>query len=260
MMRGLFSPWKQPIYADFDINMTLELLDEAINRAWEAGYECVACVSDCAGANQAIWSNINIDENRTFLLHPATGRKIYLFADAPHTLKLIRNWMVDNGFLLDDGFFIPPVDSEKKHPLWKLVARNTTEISDTFFLREEHITLQGSQRQNVSWAAKILSRKCAVALQRKVGTLLAKKLAEFILTVNDWFDVFNSRSLNVSQTLKKPYGHTLVEQNDALDKMFTLMSTMIPGRKNKMQVIDFLLNELHIFYIFQSCRYFKERY
>lgn len=116
MMRGLFSSWKQPIFADFDVNVTLDLLDEAIALAWDAGYECVGCVSDCGGANQGIWSGVNIDEKRTFLLHPATGRKIYLFADAPHTLKLTRNWLLDTGFRFEDGSFIPAIDENRSHP------------------------------------------------------------------------------------------------------------------------------------------------
>lgn len=183
-MRGLFAHWKQPIYADFDVSITMELLDEAVMLAWQAGYECVAYISDCGGGNQSIWSGINLSEERTFLLHPATGQKIYLFADAPHTLKLIRNWLLDTGFKLDDGSVITPLDEQRTHPLWHLVNKNSTEISDTFFLNEEHLKVQGSQRQNVTWAAKILSRKCAIALQRKVGTCTAKNLADFILTVN----------------------------------------------------------------------------
>lgn len=236
MMRALFGSWKQPIYADFDVNITLSLLDEAVLLVWKAGFECVAYVSDCGGSNQAIWSCVDLERKNTFLLHPVTGGKIYLFADAPHTLKLIRNWLFDTGFLLENGVFLPPVNDDKTHPLWQLVTKPNTEISDTFFLTEQHLRVQGSQRQNVASAAKVLSRKCGVALLRNIGTPTAKHLAEFIFTLNDYFDVFNSRNLNDSIILKKPYGTHISIQNAALDKMYILMQESLPAGKCRLQV------------------------
>lgn len=45
-----------------------------------------------------------------------------IFADAPHVLKLIRNWLIDTGFSLSDG---TPVNYD---PSWNLVVRGTNEI------------------------------------------------------------------------------------------------------------------------------------
>lgn len=230
MIRGLFGDWKQPIYASFDVSMTKALLLEAVNKAYEAGFEVVAAVSDCGGGNTGIWSDVNLEEKKTYIFHPQTQRKLYLFADAPHVLKLTRNWLIDTGFLLSDGTII------KHDPLWNLVARGAAEISDTFFLKEEYLTCQRSQRQNVAWAAKLLSRKCAVGLQRRVGTAEAKRLADFILIVNNWWDVMNSRCPKETQVLKRPYGLCRREQDEALDKIVELMKTALPTNKSTMQV------------------------
>lgn len=232
MIRGLFADWKQPIYVGFDVSMSLNLLNEAMSRVYGAGFEVVATNSDCGGANVGIWNKIDLDKGITHIEHPVTQRKVFLFADAPHILKLTRNWLIDNGFQLPDGSTI------SHQPLWNLVAKERTEISDTFFLKEEHINCQRSQRQNVGFAAKLLSRKCSIALQRKVNTPEAKRLADFILKVNNWWDVFNSRYPNESQVLKTPYGMNIEEQNEVLQEIEEFMRTAIPKRKTCMQVYE----------------------
>lgn len=229
MIRGLFSDWKQPIFAGFDVSMKIELLLEAISKSYEVGFEVVATVSDCGGGNTGIWSKPN--ENETFLRHPLTNRKVFLFADAPHLLKLARNWLIDTGFLLADGTLI------KHDPLKSLVIRKKTEISDTFFIRQELLTCERNQRQKVDWAAKIYSRKCAIALQRRVRTPDAIQLSHFILIMNNWWDIFNSRHPNESQTLKRPYGLHLSEQDEALRATKELMRSCVPTNKRSPQVL-----------------------
>lgn len=234
MIKGLFSDWKQPIYAGFDVNMSLKLLNEAMSKVYDAGFEVVATTSDCGGANVGIWSNVDLENEITHIPHPTTHRKVFLFADAPYILKLIRNWLIDNGFKLPDG------DTITYGSLWNLVCKEQTEISDTFFLKEDHLTCQRSQRHNVAIAAKLLSRKCSIALQRKVNTPEAKRLAEFIIMVNNWWDVFNSRSPSESQVLKRPYGMNIEDQNEALKEIEEFMKSAIPLKKTCMQVHIFI--------------------
>lgn len=116
MIKGLFSDWKQPIYAGFDVSMNLALLNEAMTKVHAAGFEVVATTSDCGGGNVGIWNSVNLNEELTYIPHPSTQRKVFLFADAPHLLKLIRNWLIDNGFALPDGIEIT------HKPLWNLVG------------------------------------------------------------------------------------------------------------------------------------------
>jgi len=44
--RGLFDNWKQPIYLDFDQDMTIHILYQAISKLYECGFIVVAMVSD----------------------------------------------------------------------------------------------------------------------------------------------------------------------------------------------------------------------
>lgn len=233
MIRGLFCDWKQPIYADFDVSMNLALLNNAMTKAYAAGFEVVATTSDCGGGNVSIWSGVNLQDGKTYIPHPVTQQKVFMFADAPHVLKLVRNWLLDTGFTLKNG------DTITHEPLWNLVSRETTEISDTYFLKEDHLTCQRSQRQKVALAAQLLSRKSAIALQRKLNSPSAKRLSMFILKVNDWWDIFNSRYPEESQIMKRPYGMNIDEQNQALQEMEDLMREAVPTSKSTMQVIYF---------------------
>jgi len=58
MVRGIFKNWKQPIYVNFDQQVTPEILYEAISILYENVYTVVACVSDCGGGNIGLWKNL----------------------------------------------------------------------------------------------------------------------------------------------------------------------------------------------------------
>lgn len=67
MARGIASPWKQPIYIDFDKKMTKKILFEVIEKLDKIGYKTICCVSDCGGGNVGLWKALDINyENPVF--------------------------------------------------------------------------------------------------------------------------------------------------------------------------------------------------
>ncbi|KAG5875241.1 hypothetical protein JTB14_001987 [Gonioctena quinquepunctata] len=112
---------------------------------------------------------------------------MYMFADAPHLLKLVRNWLIDTGFVLEDGSKIT------KTPLENLVKLTDSEVNFCFKINENHLTCEKTARQNVRRAAELLSHTTATALiHYEVGNKIeARALSEFIEAVNKWFDIFN---------------------------------------------------------------------
>lgn len=72
-------------------------------------------------------------------------------------------------------------------------------------------------------AAELLSHKTATSLKLYFDDIKSKSMGDFIDVVNNWFDVFNSRSLSESQTFKKPFGTCIDEQLQVLQKMSSLM-------------------------------------
>ena len=79
----------------------------------------------------------------------------------------------------------------------------------------------------VSLAAELLSHTTAVNLRRNYPDEYgAHLLANMIETVNNYFDVFNSRCIQESIPTKKPYGLNLPDQEKWLDNMFDLVQNM----------------------------------
>jgi Transposase protein len=97
MARGLFSKWKTPVYVGFDTNMTSELLNRIVSLLHEAAYIVVACVSDMGSSNLGLWKQLDVSYTKPYFCHPVTNEKISMFADVPHLLKLIRNWLLQTG-------------------------------------------------------------------------------------------------------------------------------------------------------------------
>lgn len=223
MVRGLFSKWKQPVYIAFDQKITRELLKETLFHLNGISYEVVACVSDCGGGNVGLWGTLNINEEQTHFLHPCTNEKVYFFADVPHLLKLVRNWLLDTGFLLEEGSLV------NKKPLEELVNSNNTEISSCFKLTQKHLDCQQTERQNVALASQLLSHTTATGLihyQPGADKSLALNTGKFIEIISTWFDIMNSYSASETLHVKKPYGCMLQEQDEHLDITYKTIKGM----------------------------------
>lgn len=235
MARGLFSNWKQPIFLDFDRRMTSNILFSIIDKLSEKGFKVVAIVSDCGSTNVGLWKDLGIDINNTSFKHPATNRDIFVFADIPHLLKLIRNWLLDTGFQLKDGSLI------NKNPLEELLKVTDTELNVCYKISKKHLECNGPQRQNVRLAAELLSETTAKALARyKPGNdpLLAVNVATFISDINQWFDIFNSYAPRNKLASKNAFGINLESQVAHLDKIIDLIENMKPIGKTSIQTFQ----------------------
>ena len=88
----------------------------------------------------------------------------------------------------------------------------------------EHLDCQGNARQRVRPAAQLLSHSVATALRCLCPE--KSKQADWIETVNSWFDVMNSCQQFDSNSLKCAFGVHYEEQKAALEKMCQTVSTM----------------------------------
>lgn len=230
VLRGLFSNWKQPIFIDFDTTISKEIVFKAINKAHACGYDVVACVSDMGGGNYGLWKKLDVSIEKPWFENPADKtKKVFLFADTPHVLKLLRNWFLDTGFQLNDNVYVD------KNPIRALLELDSNELKVCHKLDKQHLECEGAERQNVRLAAQLFSNTTAKALElyKPVNDENISNLSAFIASVNDWFDVMNTYVPEQSlQSSKCGYGLYEVEQNKCLDDMFTIVETMrCPGRK-----------------------------
>jgi len=75
-------------------------------KNYDASYTVVAIITDLASSNNKTWKDLNIgihEEQQCYFTHPSDDNlKVFVFADEPHLLKLIRNHYLDKGFKIND--------------------------------------------------------------------------------------------------------------------------------------------------------------
>lgn len=161
MLRGLVSSWKQPIFFNYDCKMTKEILFDIIRFVESKGFPVVACVSDLGGTNRALHTALGVTEMHPFFINPANDQKIFVFADIPHLIKLLRNHYLDQGFIINDFEINKGIIQE--------LLRTTTATGDlniAHSISMEHLEVKGAQRQKVKLATKLFSNKVSKSIER----------------------------------------------------------------------------------------------
>jgi hypothetical protein len=148
----------------FDEPMTVKLIEDLLTRLHEAGFDVVAMVSDLGPDNRTLINSLGADEDTPWMLHPCTSEKVYILSDIPHLIKLARNHLFDQGFLLnpgaENGFLIA-----SKEPLKELLELSTMLELQSHKFTWEHYNAEGSDRQFVSFATQTLSSSVAACLR-----------------------------------------------------------------------------------------------
>lgn len=141
--RGLFQKWKQPVFYDFDQDLTKELLFKIIVQLYNSGYTVFGITCDMGPSNQNLIKDLKINvmenENKTYFEHPCDELiKIHVFMDAPHLMKLLRNHFLDSGVHVN-GHFVTPAALER------LLEINSGDLKIAFKLSRIHLDVQGTQ-------------------------------------------------------------------------------------------------------------------
>lgn len=160
MLRGLIGNWKQPIFFDYDCSLTKEKLLEIISFAENSSFPIVAMVSDMGGGNRSLHTALGISAEQTWFYNPCNSKKIHVFADVPHLIKLIRNHFVDHGFILNGKEI-------NKSVIEKLVEiTEKHDLSIAYKISKENLNVVGIGRQKVKLATKLFSHTVSKALTR----------------------------------------------------------------------------------------------
>lgn len=222
VIRPLLGKWMQPIYYNFDTAVSVELLTETIKVIEETDFKVRGFVSDMGSSNRKLLSDLQVSWTRSFIENPAEeNRKVWVFCDVPHALKLIRNHLLDEGYELESGKLFT------KEPFVKLVELQSTgqDLQYAHKLTMNHLLVAGTERQNVRKAAELLSLTVGKALIHNFPEF--SHVGEAAIIVNNGFDDLNSRiPIDAIYNLKSAYGTCLKEQDDALDKLYKLIHSM----------------------------------
>ena len=207
--RGLVHNWKQPIYTAFDEAMKKEKLFFGITEMENRGAKIIQIVSDMGGSNRGLWRELGVSAQRPFFEHPLDeSRIIFVMADPPHLIKLVRNNLLTHGFDLPLGGQINRELFEKLH------SRQGGEFKPVHKLTDLHLFCEGNDRQRVHLATQLLSHEVARFIAFLYPQL--KEQSDFVQLMSDWFDTFGSRRQFDQNLLKCGYGVHLPQQEKVL--------------------------------------------
>lgn len=226
MLRGLFKNWKQPIFYKYDQPMTEEILTEILIELHQIDFVVVALVSDLGSTNMQLRRKLKINENKPYFLHPADqSKQVFVFADSPHLIKLLRNHFIDNGFEINGKYVnVRPIDD--------LLRLEKSDLKINHKVTETHLNVSNAARQKVKYAVQLFSNSVSsclrwCAMTGKLSSPNVLDCADFFKTVNDWFDLYNVHCTKEDlRSTKQAYGLKINEQNKVLDNMTDIINNM----------------------------------
>ena len=242
LIRGLFKNYKMPVWFRFDSALKKAELFEIIQRLEDLKYHVMSVTSDLGPDNRALAKELGITPEHSWFDNPAQpDKKVYVFFDVPHILKLIRNNLMEYGFIIpqEDGTFAPINKSMLMNIFEKIKNEDGHgEVTIAHKLNDEKIfDVRGQDKQRVYYAAKLLSETTSNAIKYFFPSdANMKVLADFVLATDRWFDVFNSSKEKAKKNMKCPYGVHLEEQTKILEDFRKLMLSMnvMNGKNAKM--------------------------
>lgn len=140
--------------------MTAHILKDIITNLGNIGFTVVAVVSDMGSTNQGLWKELKIDMESVYFDNPTdTSKKVFVFADVPHLIKLVRNHFLDSGFIWNEK----KIDKEPIKEILRKTASSDLRI--TFNISNEHLDVKMAGRQKVSTATQLLSHTTAEVIK-----------------------------------------------------------------------------------------------
>ncbi len=194
MLRGLASNWNQPVGYVFTrtackAEVVQALISECLDKCKESGCDVKVVVSDQGTNFQSLVRKLGVTPENPYFSHG--GHKYFYMYDPPHLLKSIRNNL--NKYTIQFG---------DKKATWGVIENYyKTDVQQTFRLTpkltDRHIYLPPFSKMKVKWAAQVISRSLAAALETHKTVLGsdAEGTAEFLAKFNDIFDAVNSSNL-----------------------------------------------------------------
>ncbi|CAH1720618.1 unnamed protein product [Aphis gossypii] len=135
-----------------------KLVVKAILLMEDAGAHVVGITCDGASTNRTMWNSLGVSAKKqdfkNYIENPFdTSRKVYMFSDAPHLLKNIRNRLFQNKTLtVDPSKF--SIKWEQYLNIFKTEGCSLTKVCPK--LTKNHFELNNLAKMKVKYAAQIL--------------------------------------------------------------------------------------------------------
>jgi len=222
LLVGVNGYWKLPIgYFLIDGlsgNKRANLLEKAIELISQTGVKLNSLTFDGASVNMTMVSTLGADLNNiTYIMNSYTNEPIYIFLDAAHMIKLVRNAWGDSTYKTTEKNQSVRIlkelrNSNKQLIKWAYIEKlyyieNEKGLRAGTKLTKRHLHYS-NEKMNVRLAAQTLSKSVADALEfLKTEESYFEDVdatVEFITYMNNAFDILNSRSKFSNKPYNKP--------------------------------------------------------
>ena len=184
------------------------------------------------GGYLSLWKTFQISSNKTFIQNPVDlHRNIYFFADVQHLIKLFRNHFLDQGYVLNNKHI--------NKTCIEMLLSKSGEINITHKISSCHLDVKGPQHQKVKTAVQLISTSVSQALKftgvKGIITDNWEETSELIKMLNEWFDLFNSKSMYGKQSRNNDFGVNAEIQINFLNTVTDVIENMrATGKKSKL--------------------------
>lgn len=270
MISGLQKPWFVPIAYfltnSVKANILKQIIIEALNILHEVGAEVHCIVFDGAPKNISMADKLGCNMQNLVgeFPHPSQPHKnVHVILDIAHMIKVTRNAFSDvKIFCLPNG---EKISWEYVLALYRLQQKDILHLGNK--LTSKHIKWQ-NHKMKVSIAAQTLSHSVSAAIKFLRNLNIrefrdSKATSEFILLMNNMFDILNSKSKFGKHT-KAPVTLANLSEieeylKNGIDTLKSLKDTaghpLISGRR-KCFIIGFTVSAISIMKI---CKVLLER-
>lgn len=218
MASSLSGYWRQPVFVDFDSNITKDTVMIVIDELYKVGYYVVCFTSDCSDASVNLWNDLGASMDKPCFPHPTKDGPVMVVPDSLHAIRLVRDNLLDGGFQIEGSIV-------NREPLDALLELGVCSKLKTSHLRQSKETFC------TDLAAQLISRTVGTALvHHKPGDAgVATSTGNFLRVMDHWFDLMNVGSSEQNVPFRSPYGCARPEQDKLLNHVKSLISCMKCG-------------------------------
>lgn len=271
MVHGINFKFSFPIAFHFIQSLNGEekvaLLSEIIGKITECGARVLSVTFDGLISNvtmcNVLGASFDLDDFRPYFSVPGDKRKIYIIFDPSHMIKLARNCVANNSFLMN---------KDQLRIEWNYFEtleefRNKRGFIRTHKLNKKHIQYKNF-KMNVRLAVETLSNSVANSMQYLQSQgykefVESSATIEFIRFVNDVFDVMNtSETSELSGNIFKNPISPANEQTifSYFDKAFNYFKTLklpkgkvIVTTRTRTAFKGLMTNMVNFRYMYEEC-------
>ena len=233
MLRGLTRSWKQPVYYNFNEDITVTVLNDVISSVEGLGLKVCAMVCDLGAENRSFLKHAEVTIERPYFQNPVcSDRNVYVFADVPHCLKNLRNHVVDDGVVFGMGKLSPDGCKIDSKTMRQLVNENGDgDLRRVPYLTNSFLSLTDSERMRVRPAVQFFSHRVACLAWDCFPNNPA--IGNFFEIMNNGFDTLNSRRVYDKTPTSCAFGIHMEEQQESLDTLEDLVenSRFLTGKE-----------------------------